>query len=674
MRIPLLTLIAVGILAIAVPFAAVAQEKPATESPQPQQGEGSGEKKAATEPPQPQQGEGSGEKKAATEPPQPQQSEGSGEKKAAEEKPASPVPLPPAKDRMAPLEPPEDDDLLDGALPPPPPGFREVSMDDATAAKPPLNVLDLHGYLRLRGDLMSGLHLGLDPRDLYPQFPKSATGKEDTLAGANMRFRLEPTINISEDVRIMAQIDMLDNLILGSTPDGYPQNAYYPLVVFSQGQVPPSDGFNATKDSILVKRVWGEVMTPVGLLRFGRMGSHWGLGILANDGGPAHFDRGPLVTQPDPFGTTGKCFDCDYGSTADRIMFITKIFGHYVVPMIDFTSEGPYSYRQNETMGQPYDLDQLDDVNSWIIAVAKRDKPEDIRRALEQDELVLNYGLHFTFRNQAYDAIEFQTPDPSRDPPPQGALQTESYAIREADVYIPDVWVRLMWQKLRVELELVMIAGRIGYDDRVGNLLDEEGNPIGPLAGEELDILQFGGVLQADYSMLNDSLILGLELGFASGDDSPHFGVRPFEEKQYEHARDDHDVNNFRFNLDYHVDLILWRQIVGTVTDAFYVKPTLQYNIAGGLGTKVSAIYSSAIYKDSTRGKSHPLGLEFNLDFFYFSDDKFHAGLSYGILIPFSGMTDLGDDMIPGDDGRDFNRDTDTDIAHRILCRFVLYF
>jgi uncharacterized protein (TIGR04551 family) len=630
MRIPLLTLMAVLIWAVGMPFYAVAQQDTTTESSQDQNEGQEGKKK--------------------------------------EEKPAPPAPLPPAKDQD-PLAPPEGDDLMEGGLPPPPPGFKEVTMDDATAAKPPLNVLDLHGYLRLRGDLMSGLHLGLSPREFYPQFPKSATGKEDTLAGANMRFRLEPTINISEDVRIMAQIDMLDNLILGSTPDGYPKNAYYPLVAFSQGQIPPSDGFNALKDSIQVKRVWGEVMTPVGLLRFGRMGSHWGLGILANDGGPAHFDRGPLVTQPDPFGTTGQCFDCDYGSTADRIMFITKIFGHYVVPMIDFTSEGPYFTRLNEVGGQPYDLDQLDDVNSWIIAVAKRDKPEDIKRALEQDEWVLNYGIYFVFRNQAYDAIEFQTQDPS-----QGPLQSiENYAIREAEAYIPDVWVRFMWQKLRVELELVMIAGRIGYDALAGNL-DADGNLIGTLAGEEVKIFQLGGVLQADYSMLNDQLILGMEVGFASGDDSPYFGVRPFDEKQYDHALGDDNVENFRFNLDYHVDLILWRQIIGTVTDALYVKPTLQYNIAEGLGTKVSAIYSSAIYKDSTRGKAHPLGLEFNIDFFYFSDDKFHAGLSYGILIPFSGMTDLGDDMAPGDDGREFNRDNDGDIAHRILCRFVLNF
>jgi len=631
MRTPLLTLMAVLIWAAGMPFYAVAQQDTTTES---------------------------------------SQDEGQEKEKEKDKKPTPPAPLPPAKDQD-PLAPPEGDDLMGGGLPPPPPGFKEVSMDDATAAKPPLNVLDLHGYLRLRGDLMNGLHLGLSAREFYPQFPKSATGKEDTLAGANMRFRLEPTINISEDVRIMAQVDMLDNLVLGSTPDGYPKNAYYPLVAFSQGQIPPSDGFNALKDSIQVKRVWGEVMTPVGLLRFGRMGSHWGLGVLANDGGPAHFDNGPLVTQPDPFGTTGQCFDCDYGSTADRIMFITKIFGHYVVPMIDFTSEGPYFTRINETSGQPYDLDQLDDVNSWIIAIARRDKPEDIKRALENDEWVLNYGVYFVFRNQAYDAIEYQNRgDPGDQPSKDGV---ENYAIRSAEAYIPDVWVRFMWQKLRVELELVMIAGKIGYDALDHNL-DEDGNLVAALSGQKVDIFQLGGVLQADYSMLNDSLILGMEVGFASGDDSPYFGVRPFDEKQYDHSLGDHDVNNFRFNLDYHVDLILWRQIIGTVTDALYVKPTLQYNIAEGLGTKVSAIYSSAIYRDSTRGKAHPLGLEFDIDFFYFSDDKFHAGLSYGILIPFSGMTDLGDDMAPGDDGREFNRDNDADIAHRILCRFVLYF
>ncbi|HUU00561.1 MAG TPA: TIGR04551 family protein [Myxococcota bacterium] len=575
---------------------------------------------------------------------------------------------------LTPLEPAAGDAAQSEPMPLPD-GFREVTMDEAEAVKPPLNVLDLHGYLRLRGDLNAGLSLGLPERTeggvSYPQFPHSATKRSDTLADANMRFRLEPTVNISEDVRIMAQIDILDNLILGSTPDGYPQNQYYPLVVFSQGQNPPSVGINSLRDSIAVKRVWGEVRTPLGLLRFGRMPSEWGLGLLANDGGPYHVDNGPLVTRPDPMGPVGQCFDCDYGSTADRIMFATKLFGHYVIPMIDFTSEGPYSSYKNEYNGQSIDIDQLDDVNSYILAIMKRDKPEDIRHALAQDDWVLNYGVYFVYRNQALDAADYNTAQPAD--PGSGALQdVGDYAVRNAEAYIPDIWVRFMWRKLRIELELVMIKGKIGYTN-INHNLDADGNLISGVAEGSIDLQQFGGVLQADYTLLDDKLRLGLELGFASGDDSPGMGVRPFAEKQFSYANHDTNVNNFRFNLDYHVDMILWRQIIGTVTDAIYVKPSVQYNIVAGLGTKLSAIYSSAIYRDSTRGKASPLGLEFDLDFFYFSDDNFHAGISYGLLIPMSGMSDLGEDMAPGGIG-DNNQDDDANIAHRILARLVLYF
>ncbi len=613
-----------------------------------------------------------------------------GEEKAAEEdgEPAADAPLleepaaePAAEPEPAPLPPPADEPLPpagDQGLPPPPEGFAEVDMDSSAPAKPPLNLLDLHGYLRLRGDLMDGLSLGLQPRlgydgergGAYPQFPKSATYRKDTLAGANMRFRLEPTINISEDVRIMAQIDMLDNLILGSTPEGYPKSLYYPLVAFSQGQQPPVEGVNSIKDSILVKRVWGEVMTPVGLLRFGRMGSQWGLGLLANDGGPTHVDRGPLVTRRDRFSPAGQCFDCDYGSTADRIMFITKVFGHYIVPMLDFTAEGPYYTYTNEWQGQPFDYDQLDDVNSYILAIAKRDKPEDIQRTLAEGGWSLNYGVYFVYRNQAYDAIDYQTESPY-----EGRNQeVDNYAVRNAEAFIPDVWVRFMMGKLRIEAEFVAIVGKIGYDAQGANL-DEDGNLIDvvDVRGQKIDMTQFGGVLQADYRFLDDALLVGLELGFASGDDSPAFGVRPFDEKQFEHSQGDHDINNFRFHPDYHVDLILWRQIIGTVTDAVYFKPSVQYNIAQGFGAKASAIYSSAIYSESTRGKSNPLGLELDLDFFYFSDDNFHAGLSYGILIPFDGMTDLGDDGAPGGQ-LEFEQDEEASIAHRVLGRLVLYF
>src|SRR6187431_442375 len=104
---------------------------------------------------------------------------------------------------------------------------------------------------------------------------------------------------------------MLDNTMFGSTPDysfsrglatGYAWDRDE-FGLFSQSQVPQSSGINALTDSIRVKRLWGEVSTPVGILRFGRMGSHWGLGMVNND---------------------GTRLDDDLGDNVDRIMFVAE--------------------------------------------------------------------------------------------------------------------------------------------------------------------------------------------------------------------------------------------------------------------------------------------------------------------------------------------------------------
>ena len=50
--------------------------------------------------------------------------------------------------------------------------------------------------------------------------------------------------------------------------------------------------------------------------------------------------------------------------------------------------------------------------------------------------------------------------------------------------------------------------------------------------------------------MVLGALLLGVELGYASGDKSPGFGVRPFDEKQFEHNLGDNSINNFRFHPD----------------------------------------------------------------------------------------------------------------------------
>src|SRR5262249_43404646 len=124
----------------------------------------------------------------------------------------------------------------------------------------------------------------------------TANCDDKTQAGANMRFRVNPELHISDNLRILSQIDMLDNLVLGSTPAGFanqptaagytptPGSPFVPLGSLATTTAPPTTGLNSFPNSIQVKRAWGEYATPVGQLRFGRMPSQWGLGIFENSG------------------------------------------------------------------------------------------------------------------------------------------------------------------------------------------------------------------------------------------------------------------------------------------------------------------------------------------------------------------------------------------------------
>src|SRR5262249_51527319 len=193
-------------------------------------------------------------------------------------------------------------------------------------------------------------------------------------AGANMRFRVNPELHVSDNVRVLSQIDMLDNLVLGSTPGGFANRpsstaatpntpstgyqringyAYAPIGGVATTQVPPTSGINSFQNSIAVKRAWGEYATPLGQLRFGRMPSHWGLGILEN---------------------SGDTYDSDWQSTVDRIMFTTgiKSLDLYFSGAWDFPNEGATSATIESVVGgQPYDLAQLDDVNQYVAMVAR---------------------------------------------------------------------------------------------------------------------------------------------------------------------------------------------------------------------------------------------------------------------------------------------------------------
>lgn len=518
-------------------------------------------------------------------------------------------------------------------------GWQEDWVDE----KRKLELVTFDGYLRMRPDLFWRFDLGsgADPAGytLWPRNPNSADDR--TNVGVNMRFRFEPTINVSEEVRIRAQIDALDNLVWGSTPDySFSRNGgagYWTdrndFSIFSQTQTAPRAGINSLNDSLMMKRVWGEVSTPVGILRFGRMGSHWGLGMLHND---------------------GNAIDNDWGDTVDRISFTAEPFaGFYVTPMLDVNIVGTTSLRLPEG-GQPFNLSNYDDGLNYILAVARRDTDTEARAKLDSGQTVFNYGLHFSYRNQRTDSVDtlsqpFTTDGRNVASPDVPA----SYVRREANLFIPDVWAKLERKNFRIEGEFAAILGSIGNRALSG----ANGNQPGE--NQRLDVWQFAAVLQGEYKLLNGDLEIGGEVGFASGDPAPGFGNAPrrkssglagdIDGPQYRCSSSgpcpDNTIRNFRFNRDYRVDMILYREVLGGVTDSLYVKPKVQYRITQGLNVFIAGIYSRALFAESTPSggntvlaKDPNLGIEANAGARYETEDGFYAQAQYGILFPLGGF------------------------------------
>ena len=101
----------------------------------------------------------------------------------------------------------------------------------------------------------------------------------------------------------------------------------------------------------------------------------------------------------------------------------------------------------------------------------------------------------------------------------------------------------------------------------------------------------------------------------------------------------DRSLRNFRFNPAYRVDLILFRQILGQVTDAWYLKPNVRWDIFPGLAFDGAIVYSQALAANSTPSAvtghpAKPLGLELDTMLTYTSGSGFQAFAQWGILQP----------------------------------------
>jgi hypothetical protein len=136
---------------------------------------------------------------------------------------------------------------------------------------------------------------------------------EGTSAAVDHRFRIAPTWTVAQGVELHAQVDGLAYTRFGSTPDTAvnPVGGAATPLAFTDGQTPSG--------TMALTRGWADVHTPYGRLSFGRMPMQWGAGLLWNAGN-------------DPLS--------EYGDSADRVAFTTRIGSVFVLGTADWVHEG----------------------------------------------------------------------------------------------------------------------------------------------------------------------------------------------------------------------------------------------------------------------------------------------------------------------------------------------
>ena len=160
----------------------------------------------------------------------------------------------------------------------------------------------LHGYFRNRIVLNDNLDLQ-KPNNSIPH----SNNRFGFISYNQMRLRTKPNAKIGDHLSLHMEVDFLDNILFG-TKDTRQLEIISPIV--GTQTLPPgagslwmTGGVAGENGAINVRRIWMDILTPIGKFRLGRQPSNWGLGIFQNDG-------------------EGR--QADFGDTADRVMYLMQ--------------------------------------------------------------------------------------------------------------------------------------------------------------------------------------------------------------------------------------------------------------------------------------------------------------------------------------------------------------
>jgi hypothetical protein len=394
--------------------------------------------------------------------------------------------------------------------------------------------VELEGYYRTRAYVFANLFNTSDSE-------RDARYMEHAL-------RLRPSFNYKDLAKLILQVDALPGVVWGDN------ESLSTTAVFAGD--PSSTGIGgAGVPTILLSRAWTEFSVPVGSIRIGRMPSHWGMGLLANDGngfrntfGEARngntFDRALFATKPIALaqaimGKDGKDIPLILAVGIDRLVEdpLIQFKGYTCEPDIydddpdydercdvngDGRTDQDHGYTDEsyttDHRGQDWWADQDDDVMEMIYVL------------IYKGEQLSLFGLHGDLTAGGYVIHRIQN-------------ETDS------NVIIVDGYLNFLMNGIAAEAEIVTIKGTTRGITLPGAFnLDPDADPLQKNAAVTGYVTRLGYVRPGWKIMM--------EHGYASGDENVA----------------DAEFTGRSLHADHNVGLLLYEEVLARVTSQVWTE------------------------------------------------------------------------------------------------------
>lgn len=481
----------------------------------------------------------------------------------------------------------------------------------------PIVHLDWHGQLRTRAELLGGMRIDRDNAALTPHLGLRHGGADQRslpldgrLPSSDLRLRLEPAIRVGDWSTIHSQIDAWG--LLGGDPAM--AGAAERFSTGDWGQGPWRSGL-AVRRAWMHAKLFGLVNVQVG-----RMPDHFGMGVLRNSG-------------------TGLTADAQ--SDVDKVHLSAELYGIRLSAARANLATWPVSRGNNAYSSV------LGTSSSDKAALGLQDSADVIRYDFEASggKFKDGKGLEWT------GAVLWQSQDQ--------ALQLESARddapdSKMADANCGDACLLLTQRTLR----LYWFQGALDWRTSLRGR---------PLRLQTEGVFHYGTALRTDITDFADAKTwvsggaalrttwelpkydLKLDFGGATAETDGGFGVQDTSNFKIGGLPDGDPRSlmlGFRFHRAFQVDALLFRELIGAVANAAYLRPALRYHllargdreltIEGGV---LAAIAPSA---GATPGKAHLLGIEPDLALQWRQADRVEGMLRGTVLLPGGAWNNLG--------------------------------